>query len=56
MQKTEDFITVKDHKEGFPHILLFRLINPSRSDIRKISKSVLDKINKAIVSTTGANQ
>ena len=56
MQETEVFVTVKDHKEGFPHTLLFRLINPSKSDIGKISKSILDKINKAIVSTTSVNQ
>ena len=55
MQETEAFITVKDHKEGFPHTLSFRLINPSKSDIGKISKSILDKINKAIVSTTSVN-
>ena len=55
MQETEAFITVKDHK-GFPHTLSFRLINPSKSDIGKISKSILDKINKAIVSTTSVNQ
>ena len=56
MQETEASITVKDHKEGFPHTLSFRLINPSKSDIGKISKSILDKINKAIVSTTSVNQ
>ena len=42
----------QDHKEGFPHTLSCRLINPSQSDTGKISKSILDKINKAIVSTT----
>ena len=52
MQETEAFITVK----GFPHTLLFWFINPSKSDIGKISKSILDKINKAIVSKTSVNQ
>ena len=56
MQETEAFITVKDHKEGFPHTLSFRLIDPSKSDIGKISKSILDKTNKAIVSKTSVNQ
>ena len=56
MQKTEAFITVKDHIEGFPHTLSFRLTNPSKSDIGKINKSIPDKINKAIVSTTSVNQ
>ena len=55
-QEIEVFITVKDHKEGFSHTLSFRLISPSKSDIGKISKSVLDKMNNAIVSTTRVNQ
>ena len=42
MQETEAFITVKDHKENFPHTLSFTLINPSISDIGKISKTVID--------------
>ena len=45
MQATEAFITVKDKKQGFPHTLWCRLVNPSKSDIGKISKSILDKIN-----------
>ena len=45
MEETEAYITVKDHKEGFPHKLSFRLMNPSKSDIDKISKNLLDKIN-----------
>ena len=42
MQETvtdhKDHITVKDHKVGFPHTLMFRLINPSKSDIGKLSQ------------------
>ena len=56
MQETEALITVEDHKEGLPHTLSFRLIDPSKSDIGKISKSILDKTNKAIVSKTSVNQ
>ena len=29
MEETEAYITVKGHKEGFPHKLSFHLINPS---------------------------
>ena len=29
IEETEAYITVKDHKEDFPHKLSFRLINPS---------------------------
>ena len=56
MQETEAFLTIKDHKEGFPHTLSFRLINPSKSDIGKISKSLLDTINKNIIKQSNVNQ
>ena len=56
MQENEAFITLKDHKEGFPHRLSFRLINPTKSEIGKISKTLLDKINVSIKSTTKVNQ
>ena len=46
MQETEAHLTMKDHKEGFPYTLSFHLINPSKSDIGKISKSLLDTINE----------
>ena len=39
IQETEEFLTIKDHKEVLPHTLSFCLLNPSKSDIGKISKS-----------------
>ena len=45
----EAFITVKYHKDTFPNFLTFRLINPSISEIGRISISILDKINNALV-------
>ena len=54
MQESET-IAVKEQK-GFSHTLSFSFINPSKSDIGKISKSILDKINKAVLSTVSANQ
>ena len=56
LQETEAFILVKDHKEGFPNSPSFRLINPSKSHIGKISKHILDKINKSLLSNTKVNQ
>jgi hypothetical protein len=52
MQESEAFITIKDHKEDFLHRPSFRLLNPSKTEIGKISKSLLDKINKNIVNTS----
>ena len=56
MQEAEAFLTVKDQKERFPHTLTFRLINPSKSDIGKISQSLLDTINANILKQTNINQ
>ena len=56
MQETEAFLTAKDHKEGFPHTLSFRLIKPSKWDIGKISKFFLDNINGNVFKQTNRNQ
>ena len=48
MQETEAFTAVKGRKEGLPNKLLFRFINPSKSDF--------GKANKSIVSTTSVKQ
>ena len=56
MEETEAYITVKDHKDGFPHKLSFCLIKPSKSDIGKISKKLLEKIKKIIILNTNVNQ
>ena len=42
-------ISIKDHKEGFSDKISCRLINPSKTDIGKISKQILDKVNTSIL-------
>ena len=56
IQKSEACITVKDHKTVFPNNPSFRLINPSKSNIGKISKKILDKINQKVIQETKVNQ
>ena len=56
MQESECYITIKDHKADFPNKLSCRLINPSKSDIGKVSKQILDKINSNIRASTEINQ
>ena len=56
MEETEAYITVKDHKDGFPHKLSFCLIKPSKSDIGKISKKLLEKIKKIVILNTNVSQ
>ena len=38
------FLTIKDHKENFPSKISCRLIAPSKYDLRKVSKSILQNI------------
>ena len=54
--ETEAYITIKDHKEGFPHKLSSHLLNLSKSDIGKIGKNILDQINKSLMAFTHATQ
>ena len=56
LQNSEAYITVKDHKENFPANPSFRLINPSKTDIDKVSKVLLDKINKELLAKIKVNQ
>ena len=55
---TEDtaFITVKDHKDSFPGRMECRLINPAKNHLGKISKVILEKINKTVRIATDYNQ
>ena len=46
--KREAFITLKDHKPNFANNPTCRLINPAKSEIGKISKQILDRINTTI--------
>ena len=42
------FITLKDHKPNFANKPTCRLINPTKSEIGKVSKKTLDRINSTI--------
>lgn len=54
--KRDAYITLKDHKANFTNNPSCRLINPTRSEIGKISKQLLDRINKQIAATLKLNQ
>ena len=55
-RQKDAFITFKDHKENFQNNPKFRLINPAKSELGKISKTILDNINSQIRNNTGLNQ
>ena len=54
--KRESFITLKDHKPNFDNNSICRLINPTKAEIGKISKLILDRINTKAVHTLQLNQ
>ena len=54
--KQQAFITLKDHKKNFENNPTCRLINPAKSDLGMVSKSILDNINTSIRQQTSLNQ
>ena len=46
------FVTIKDHKTSFPNSVDCRLINTMKSDLGKVAKVILDKINSSIRGNT----
>ena len=54
--KNTAFITLKHHKENFQASLPCRLINPSKSELGKVSKVKLEKINQALIKHLDVNQ
>ena len=51
--KQEAFITLKDHKPNFHNNPTGRLINPSKSEIGKIGKQILDRMNRKVIESIG---
>ena len=56
MNETPAFITLKDHKPDFENHPKCRLINPAKSELGKVSKSILDNISSHIRNQTKVNQ
>ena len=48
-------ITVKDHKDNFPGTLSWRLINPAKSELGKISQQILKAVITNVKSLTKLN-
>ena len=56
LKKSNCYITVKDHKEDFHIKPSFRVINPSKSELGKVSKRLLDGINHKVRDALSLNQ
>ena len=54
--KRESFVTLKDHKPGFRSNPQCRLLNPTKPELGKASKKILDKINLGVRSKTRLKQ
>ena len=55
MGKRQSYITVKDHKESFPNNAKCSLINPSKSELGKVSKRILSNIVETVRNKTKLN-
>ena len=54
--KTPPFITLKDHKPDFRQNPSCRLINPAKNQLEKVSKLIIEKISKNLISELHFNQ
>ena len=55
-EESNCFFTLKDHKEIFQKNPTVRLINPTKNEIGRISKVILDKINSILTEQLKVNQ
>ena len=56
LAQTPAFITLKGHQESFRTCHPCRLINPSKSELGKVSKVILENVNKNLVKSLNVNQ
>ena len=47
--RTPVFVTLKDHKDNFRSNSTCCLINPSKNELGKVSKQLMEKINSDII-------
>ena len=50
------FVTIKDHKPDFPNKVQCRLLNPSKSNVGRISKQYLEQVNSNLRERLRYNQ
>ena len=56
LDENETYFIIKDHKDRFPEKMSYRLINPSKTDIRKIRKQILERVNNTTSEKNKVNQ
>ena len=56
MAEQQAFFTIKDHKHDFRNNPKYRLLNPAKTELGKLSKAILEKLNNKLRSTLNLNQ
>ena len=56
LARTEAYYTIKDHKKDFRTRPSYRLINPAKHELGKVSKQILERINREVRSSMKVNQ
>ena len=56
LPRSETFITIKVHKDNFYNKSSCCLINPTKNELGKISKKIIERINQEILKKTDVNQ
>ena len=56
MTKQQCFVTMKDHKPDFHTNPKYRLLNPTKSELGKLSKHILQTINTELQNKLKVNQ
>ena len=56
LPRSDTFITLKDNKDNFYNKPSCRLINPTKSELGKISKKIIEQINQEILKKIDVNQ
>ena len=56
MAKQQCFVTIKDHKPDFRTNPKYRLLNPTKSELGKLSKHILQTINTELQNKLKVNQ
>ena len=54
--RTPAYVTRKDHKDNFCSSLMYRLINPSKNKVGKVSKQLVENINFNMIEKSQFNQ
>ncbi|KAJ8033154.1 hypothetical protein HOLleu_23305 [Holothuria leucospilota] len=51
MEEREAFITIKDYKDNFPNKVSCKFINLAKSEMGRVSKIILDRVEESLMTT-----